>query len=176
MTSPKTSPKTSTPRKLFGIALRSGGRGIALTGATALLIVHALAEATIPVIIGATIDRAVLPADPAALALWLGVLVGTFLVLTVSYQSASRLMVSVYGYGEQALRHLALSRMLRPRLSRRTVTSSPMLMRPSAANHADIPASAVVATAARVPLTASYEARERPAAVAARREASLAET
>lgn len=122
MTSPKTSPTTSTPRKLFGIALRSGGRGIALTGATALLIVHALAEATIPVIIGATIDRAVLPADPAALALWLGVLVGTFLVLTVSYQSASRLMVSVYGYGEQALRHLALSRMLRPRLSRRTVT------------------------------------------------------
>ena len=95
---------------------------MALAGATALLIVHALAEATIPVIIGATIDRAVLPADPAALALWLGVLVATFLVLTVSYQSASRLMASIYGYGEQALRHLTLSRMLRPRLSRRTVT------------------------------------------------------
>lgn len=105
---------TPTPRRLFGIALKSEGRGIALAGATALLIVHALAEATIPVIIGATIDRAVLPADPAALALWLGVLVATFLVLTASYQSASRLMVSIYGYGEQALRHLTLSRMLRP--------------------------------------------------------------
>ncbi|PRB63945.1 ABC transporter ATP-binding protein [Microbacterium sp. MYb45] len=113
---------TSTPRRLFGIALKSDGRGIALAGATALLIVHSLAEATIPVLIGATIDRAVLPADPAALALWLGVLVGTFLVLTASYQAASRLMVSIYGYGEQALRHLALSRMLRPRLSRRAVT------------------------------------------------------
>lgn len=113
---------TPTPRRLFGIALRSEGRGIALAGATGLLIVHALAEATIPVIIGATIDRAVLPADPAALALWLGVLVATFLVLTASYQSASRLMVSIYGYGEQALRHLTLSRMLRPRLSRRTLT------------------------------------------------------
>ncbi|WP_136025913.1 MULTISPECIES: ABC transporter ATP-binding protein [unclassified Microbacterium] len=113
---------TSTPRRLFGIALKSEGRGIALAGATALLIVHSLAEATIPVLIGATIDRAVLPADPAALALWLGVLVGTFLVLTASYQAASRLMVSIYGYGEQALRHLALSRMLRPRLSRRAVT------------------------------------------------------
>lgn len=113
---------TSTPRRLFGIALKDEGRGIALAGATALLIVHSLAEATIPVLIGATIDRAVLPADPAALALWLGVLVGTFLVLTASYQAASRLMVSIYGYGEQALRHLALSRMLRPRLSRRTVT------------------------------------------------------
>nr|WP_237682458.1 ABC transporter ATP-binding protein [Microbacterium sp. B19(2022)] len=87
-----------------------------------MLIVHSLAEATIPVLIGATIDRAVLPADPAALALWLGVLVGTFLVLTASYQAASRLMVSIYGYGEQALRHLTLSRMLRPRLSRRAVT------------------------------------------------------
>ncbi|WP_167381523.1 ABC transporter transmembrane domain-containing protein [Microbacterium oxydans] len=113
---------TSTPRRLFGIALKSEGRGIALAGATALLIVHSLAEATIPVLIGATIDRAVLPAAPAALALWLGVLVGTFLVLTASYQAASRLMVSIYGYGEQALRHLTLSRMLRPRLSRRAVT------------------------------------------------------
>lgn len=113
---------TNTPRRLFGIALTAEGRGIALTAATVLLIVHALAEAAIPVLIGATIDRAVLPADAGALAVWLGVLVGTFLVLTVSYQSASRLMVSIYGYGEQALRHLALSRILRPRLSRRSVT------------------------------------------------------
>ncbi len=113
---------TNTPRRLFGIALTSQGRGAALAAATALLMMHALAEAAIPVIIGATIDRAVLPADPEALAIWFGVLVATFLVLTVSYQSASRLMVSIYGYGEQALRHLALSRMLRPRLSRRAVT------------------------------------------------------
>ena len=112
---------TRTPRRLFAIALASEGRGLALTAATALLVVHSLAEASIPVIIGATIDRAVLPADPGALALWLGVLVGTFLMLTVSYQSASRFMVTIYGYGEQALRHLTLSRMLRSRLSRRAV-------------------------------------------------------
>ncbi|WEK60769.1 MAG: ABC transporter ATP-binding protein [Candidatus Microbacterium colombiense] len=118
---------TDTPRRLFGIALTADGRGIALTGATALLIVHALAEATIPVIIGATIDRAVLPADPVTLGIWIAVLVGTFLVLTVTYQSASRLMVGIYGYGEQALRHLTLSRMLRPRLSRRTVTAGEAL-------------------------------------------------
>ena len=118
---------TSTTRRLFGIALASEGRGPALAGATTLLIVHALAEAAIPVIIGATIDRAVLPADPAALGIWLGVLVATFLVLTASYQTAARLMVSVYGYGEQALRHLTLSRMLRPRLSRRPVTAGEAL-------------------------------------------------
>ena len=113
---------TTTPRRLFTLALTSQGRGLTLTAATTLLIVHSLTEAAIPVIIGATIDRAVLPSDPGALTLWLGVLVGTFLVLSASYQGASRLMVGVYGYGEQALRHLTLSRMLRPRLSRRTMT------------------------------------------------------
>jgi ABC-type bacteriocin/lantibiotic exporter with double-glycine peptidase domain len=113
---------TTTPGRLFGIALSAQGRGVALTGATLLLMVHSLAEAAIPVIIGVTIDRAVLPSDPAALGLWLGVLVGVFLVLTTSYQAASRLMVTIYGYGEQHLRQLALSRILRPRLSRRSLT------------------------------------------------------
>ncbi|MFJ2369407.1 ABC transporter transmembrane domain-containing protein [Microbacterium sp. NPDC087665] len=112
----------ATPGRLFGIALAREGRGVALAGATTLLVVHSLAEAAIPVIIGATIDHAVLPADTRALALWIGVLIGTFLVLTTSYQAASRLMVTIYGYGEQALRHLTLSRMLRPRLSQRSVT------------------------------------------------------
>lgn len=127
MTGNVTRTVTRTPRRLLRIALVSDGRGVALTAATALLVMHALAEAAIPVLIGATIDRAVLPADPGALALWLGVLVGTFLVLTVSYQAASRFMVAIYGHGEQALRHLTLSRMLRPRLSRRTVTAGEAL-------------------------------------------------
>lgn len=112
----------TTPRRLFLIALTAQGRGFALTAATMLLIVHALAEAAIPVLIGATIDEAVLPSNPAALALWLGILVAVFVVLTTSYQSASRMMVSIYGHGEQALRHLALSQLLRPRLSRLTLT------------------------------------------------------
>ncbi|WP_426736792.1 ABC transporter transmembrane domain-containing protein [Plantibacter sp. 2H11-2] len=118
---------TSTPRRLFGIALGADGRGAMLVAATSLLIVHALSEAAIPVIIGATIDRAVVPSDPVALGVWIGVLVGTFLVLTVSYQSASRLMVSIYGHGEQALRHLTLSRMLRPQLSRQNLSAGEAL-------------------------------------------------
>ncbi|TDP94312.1 putative ABC transport system ATP-binding protein [Leucobacter luti] len=118
---------TRTPAQLFGIALAGAGRGRALTAATVLLMVHALAEAAIPVLIGLTIDRAVLPADPLALALWLAVLLGTFAVLTTSYQLASRVMVSVYGYGEQALRHLTLSRILRPQLSRMRLTSGEAL-------------------------------------------------
>ena len=113
---------TGSPARLVGIALVADGRGPALAAATVLLVVHALSEAAIPVIIGATVDQAVVPSDPVALAVWMSVLAGTFLVLTVSYQSASRLMVSVYGRGEQALRHLTLSRMLRPRLSRRILS------------------------------------------------------
>jgi len=113
---------TVTPRQLFGIALAAEGRGIALTAATGLLVLHSLTEAAIPVVIGLTIDHAVLPADPAALGLWIGVLLGVFLLLTTSYQTASRLMVTIYGYGEQALRHLTLSRILRPRLSRDPLT------------------------------------------------------
>ncbi|WP_370581869.1 ABC transporter transmembrane domain-containing protein [Plantibacter sp. VKM Ac-2876] len=118
---------TSTPQRLFGIALGADGRGAMLVAATGLLIVHALSEAAIPVIIGATIDRAVVPSDPVALGVWIGILVGTFLVLTVSYQSASRLMVSIYGHGEQALRHLTLSRMLRPQLSRQNLSAGEAL-------------------------------------------------
>lgn len=111
-----------TPRGLFRIALTGQGRGVALAAATALLMMHSLAEAAIPIVIGATIDRAVLPADPIALLVWLGVLLAVFLILTSCYQAASRLMVSIYGYGEQALRQLTLSRILRPRLSRQELT------------------------------------------------------
>ncbi|MDQ1135905.1 ABC-type multidrug transport system fused ATPase/permease subunit [Microbacterium sp. SORGH_AS 1204] len=117
----------TTPRRLFAIALTSHGRGFALTAATILLVLHALAEAAVPVIVGATIDHAVLPVDPGALILWLAALIGTFLALTTSYQTASRLMVTVYGHGEQALRHLTLSRLLRPRLSRRSVSAGEAL-------------------------------------------------
>ena len=113
---------TVTPGQLFRIALTAHGRGFALAAATALLMLHALAEAAIPVVIGATIDFAVLPAEPAALALWIGVLLAVFLVLTASYQAASRLMVSIYGIGEQALRQLTLERLLRPRLSQHTLS------------------------------------------------------
>lgn len=117
----------TTPGGLFRVALAAEGRGFALAAATVLLMLHSLAEAAIPVMIGLTIDLAVLPADPAALALWLGLLLALFVVLTVCYQSASWLMVSIYGHGEQALRHLTLSRMLRPRLSQHPLSAGEAL-------------------------------------------------
>ncbi|WP_125099308.1 ABC transporter transmembrane domain-containing protein [Leucobacter chromiireducens] len=112
---------TVTPAQLFRIALAGEGRGRALACATALLVLHALAETAIPVLIGVVVDRAVLRADAVALAAWLGALLAVFLVLTLSYQGASRLMVTVYGTGEQALRHLALTRLLRRELPARSL-------------------------------------------------------
>ena len=118
---------TVTPGSLFRAALTGEGRGFALTGATVLLMVHALAEAAIPVLIGVVVDRAIMPGDTAALFTWLGALLGVFIVLTASYQSASRLMVTVYGRGEQTLRHRALQQILRPRLTATRLTAGEAL-------------------------------------------------
>lgn len=116
-----------TPGHLFRIALVSGGRGWALVLATVLLMMHALAEAAIPVLIGVVVDRAILASDWAALGAWLIALLGVFGVLTTSYQGASRLMVIVYGRGEQALRQLSLERLLRPRLTAMTPSAGEAL-------------------------------------------------
>ncbi|MEE1649944.1 ABC transporter ATP-binding protein [Brachybacterium sp. J144] len=91
-------------------------RGRLLALSTAGLMLHQAAEAAVPVLIGVIIDRAVLPRDRAALMLWLGVLAALFLVLSLSYQRASRGMVRVYGHGEHDLRQLVVERVLHPRL------------------------------------------------------------
>lgn len=76
---------------------------------------HQASEAAVPILIGVVIDRAVLPRDPGALAVWLGVLGAVFLVLSFSYQWASLAMVRIYGHGEHDLRQLAVARVLDPR-------------------------------------------------------------
>ena len=76
---------------------------------------HQASEAAVPILIGVVIDRAVLPRDPGALALWLGVLGAVFLILSFSYQWASLAMVRIYGHGEHDLRQLAVARVLHPR-------------------------------------------------------------
>lgn len=96
-------------------ALLRGGRGWRLSAATAGFMLHQASEAAVPILIGVVIDRAVLPRDPGALALWLGVLGSVFLVLSFSYQWASLAMVRIYGHGEHDLRQLAVARVLHPR-------------------------------------------------------------
>lgn len=110
-----TPPTTVTTASILRTALTSDGRAWRLVACTLGLIVHSLGEASVPLIIGLVIDRAVMTGDPAALVTWLGVLGASFLVMSVAYQRAMLGMVRVYGHGEHDLRQLAVGRVLHPR-------------------------------------------------------------
>lgn len=76
---------------------------------------HQASEALVPILIGVTIDHAVMTSRPPAL-IWCLVALGVvFIVLSFSYQSAALGMVRVYGHGEHHLRQIALGRVLHPR-------------------------------------------------------------
>lgn len=79
------------------------------------LVVHDIAEALVPVLIGVVIDRAVLPGDLGALLVWLGTFVGLFIVLTYSWRIAARILIRVSGFGAHDLRQLVVRRVLAPR-------------------------------------------------------------
>ncbi|WP_326682350.1 ABC transporter ATP-binding protein [Streptomyces sp. NBC_01237] len=104
----------STVQALFRTALLRQGRGGRLVLTTLSFMVHELCEALVPILIGIVIDRALAPSDSSALIGWLAVLAGVFVALSLSYQRASSAMVSVYGYGEHALRQRAMARLLDP--------------------------------------------------------------
>lgn len=95
-------------------ALFASGRSWRLTLATIGYVVHEAAEALVPVLVGVIIDRAIVTNDATQLALWLGVLLANFLVLSLSYRWAARLMVRIYGHGELELRRSLLTRVLHP--------------------------------------------------------------
>lgn len=115
-TQPTTAQPTAvTTATILRTALTSDGRAWRLVACTLGLIVHSLGEASVPLIIGLVIDRAVIPGDLAALVTWLGVLGASFLVMSVAYQRAMLGMVRVYGHGEHDLRQLAVGRVLHPR-------------------------------------------------------------
>ncbi|WP_051011494.1 ABC transporter transmembrane domain-containing protein [Corynebacterium timonense] len=100
------------PVRVMRLALTRGGRWWRLSLATLGFMLHQASEAAVPILIGVVIDRAVLPRDPGALALWLGVLGAVFLVLSFSYQGASLSMIRIYGRGEHDLRQIAAARVL----------------------------------------------------------------
>lgn len=111
---PRENPRTPTPASVMRDALFASGRSWKLTLATLGYIVHEAAEALVPVLVGVIIDRAIVTNDAAQLALWLGILLANFLVLSFSYRWAARLMVRVYGHGELELRRSLLTRVLHP--------------------------------------------------------------
>jgi putative ABC transport system ATP-binding protein len=102
------------PRRGVLRAAISGQRRRVALG-SALLIAHQACEAMVPVVVGATIDHAVVTGDGGALALWLGVLVATFAVLSFSYRFGDRLVERASQHAAHDLRLALTRRILHPR-------------------------------------------------------------
>lgn len=82
---------------------------------SALLIAHQAGEAMVPVVVGATIDRAIVTGDAAALGLWLGVLAATFALLSFSYRFGDRSLERASETAAHDLRLALARRILHPR-------------------------------------------------------------
>lgn len=86
---PPTSPAI-TPRQVITRAIASEGRGAKLAAASVGFTGHQVAEALVPVVIGAVIDRAVATSDAAALGKWILVLGILFTGLLLSWRFAAQ--------------------------------------------------------------------------------------
>lgn len=104
-----------SPGRLFAFALFHRGRWWRLALTTASFIVHEFCEAAVPIMIGITIDVALVPGNQLMLLICLAVLGVIFLALSCSYQRGALAMVRVYGGGEHDLRQSVLRRLLHPR-------------------------------------------------------------
>lgn len=108
---PRASP---TPREVIRQALAADGRGRRLAGASVGFTGHQVAEAMVPVVIGAVIDRAVATGDAAAFGRWVLVLGVLFSGLMLSWRFAARAAAGVREYGAHALRMAITRRSLDP--------------------------------------------------------------
>lgn len=102
-----------TRRTVLRGAVAGQRRRVAL--GSLLLISHQAGEAMVPVVVGATIDRAIVTGDEAALALWLGVLAATFALLSFSYRFGDRQLERASETAAHELRLALTRRILHPR-------------------------------------------------------------
>ncbi len=96
-----------------------GRRKLRLTVYLSLISTWQVCEALVPVLIGVVIDRAVVTGDAGALALWLGVLVALFVVLSYSYRFGAQVG---FGFMQQEMHDLRM-RVARKALDPRGVRS-----------------------------------------------------
>ena len=82
---------------------------------TALIGLHQVCEATVPILIGVIVDRAVATGDPGRLALWVGVLAALFLVLTTAYRTGARQLMKAIAEEAHLLRLEVTGKILHPR-------------------------------------------------------------
>ncbi|MBD7951253.1 ABC transporter transmembrane domain-containing protein [Oerskovia rustica] len=97
---------------IFRLVLAGDRRWLLLTAGASGFMVHQVAEALVPVLIGVVVDRAIMPRDGAALGLWLGVLAAVFLVLTMAWRIGMRSTVRAFSFAAHDLRQLTVARVL----------------------------------------------------------------
>ncbi|WP_346012249.1 ABC transporter ATP-binding protein [Streptomyces sp. SID3343] len=103
-----------TPHDVLRRALTGDRRGRRLVGASMGLTGHQVAEAAVPVTVGAVIDQAVATGDAGALWRWLTVLALVFAGLLCSWRFAARAAARVAEYGAHDVRMAVARRALDP--------------------------------------------------------------
>jgi ABC-type multidrug transport system fused ATPase/permease subunit len=114
-TRPRGDAPPTTIGQVFRLVLAGDRRWLLLGAGAGGFMVHQVAEALVPVLIGAVVDRAILPRDASALGLWLGLLAALFVVLTMAWRLGMRSTVRAYSFAAHDLRQLAVARVLDPR-------------------------------------------------------------
>ncbi|MEV4516215.1 ABC transporter ATP-binding protein [Dactylosporangium sp. NPDC049525] len=110
------------------ILLRSITRNRArLTAGTGLISLHQLAEATVPVLIGVGIDRAVAPGDGTALLLWVAALGALFVGLHLCYRFGARQLMLAIANEAYLLRGELAAKIVHPRRIRTSLRAGELL-------------------------------------------------
>ncbi|MBU5422285.1 ABC transporter ATP-binding protein/permease [Cellulomonas hominis] len=102
----------TTPGRLLLRVLTAPAQRRSVALGTAGLMGHQVAEMLVPVVIGATIDRAVLPGDPRALAGWLTALGVLFVALALSWRLGLTRTTRAHLEAEHDLRQRLVGRVL----------------------------------------------------------------
>ncbi len=110
------------------ILLRSITRNRArLAAGTGLISLHQLAEATVPVLIGVGIDRAVAPGDGTALLLWVAALGALFVGLHLCYRFGARQLMLAIANEAYLLRGELAAKIVHPRRIRTSLRAGELL-------------------------------------------------
>lgn len=90
------------------------GRRLLLTFAIVGFVGHQVAEALVPVVIGAVLDSAIAPGDPWALLIWLSVLAVLFVALLLAWRLGESSIVRAGEGGAREVRRALMTRILSP--------------------------------------------------------------
>ncbi|GAA3192314.1 ABC transporter ATP-binding protein [Actinocorallia longicatena] len=86
-----------------------------LTNGTLLISAHQVCEATVPILIGVIVDRAIEPSDGGVLLAWLAALAALFTVLTLVYRYGARTLMRAIAREAHLLRLELAGKILHPR-------------------------------------------------------------